>query len=88
MAVDSKGLKLYNSFCNLHVEIMRHEEYSTFNEDVIEMWVDRSGKFSHSGKALTQEEANNVTQATKAPDFSQVFHGLEFDTDPVNITGV
>ena len=89
VAVHSEGLKLYNSFRNLHAEIMQHDEFSTFNDDVIDMWMERSGNFDQNGRALTQGEANNVTQATEAPDFSQVFDsGLGFVFEPVDITGV
>ena len=37
---------------------------------------------------FTQEEANNVTQATEAPNFRQVFGcELKIDMDPADITG-
>ena len=83
VAVDPKRLAIYNSFCNLHLAIMRHEEFSTFNEDVINLWRKQLMEYARTGRALAQGKANKVTEATMAPDFEGLFDDrLGIDVEP------
>ena len=52
---------------------MRHEEFSTFNEDVINLWRKQLMEYARTGRALAQGKANKVTEATMAPDFEGLF---------------